>query len=143
LVELKHRIHAPAAPTIERRRRPLLVWTMVLVVSCLVLSVRCAVPQTSNAAAQATAVVFGRVLSGPGMASPMGVPQPTGVAGMKITISDFASGKTISTATSGSDGSYRFTVPPGAYSVKGPGNPHSFHVDAGQQLQVDLYILNP
>ena len=95
-------------------------------------------------ASDASAVVFGRVLSGPGtVSSLMPNPEPTGVAGMKVTISDLASGKTVSSAISGSDGSFRFTVPPGDYSVKGPGNPHSFRIDAGQHLQVDLLLLIP
>ena len=112
---------------------------------CLVSSVRCGLPlQASIAAAQPAAVVFGRVLSSPGTVSrEMPNPQPTGVAGVSVSISDFASGKTLSSTVSASDGSFRFTVPPGDYTVKGPGNPHSFHVDAGQQLQMDLYLLNP
>jgi len=64
------------------------------------------------------------------------------MSGMKVTISD-ASGKTVSSAVSGHDGSYRFTVPPGNYSVQGPDNPHLVHVDPGQQLQVDLYLPTP
>ena len=142
---MKHRIHAPAAPTTERRRRRSLVWTIVLAVICLVSSVRCGLPlQASIADAQPTAVVFGRVLSGPGTVLPdMPNPQPTGVARMSVSISEFASGKTLSSTTSGSDGSFRFTVPPGDNTVKGPGNPHLVHVDAGQQRQVDLYLANP
>jgi hypothetical protein len=96
----------------------------------------------SNAAAQASAVIFGRVLSSPGMATqPM--PKPIGVPGRVVTLAPAAGGALIATATSASDGSYRFTVPPGDYSVSGVGNPHLVHVDPGQQLEVNLFLLNP
>jgi hypothetical protein len=141
---LKHRSRAPspAAPTNGRRRRAL-VWTVVLAMICLVSSVKCGLPlQASDA--QATAVVSGRVLSSPGTASPlMPMPQATGVAGMSVTISDAASGKILSSTVSGSDGSFRFMVPPGDYSLKGPGNPHLLHVGPGQQLEVNLQLPNP
>jgi hypothetical protein len=98
----------------------------------------------SDASAQDTAVIFGRVLSGPGtMSQNMPAPSPRGVAGVNVSLSEFAGGKVISTAISGSDGSFRFTVPPGDYTIKGAGNPRSFHVDAGEQRQVDLQLPNP
>ncbi len=111
----------------------------------LLSSAGCGLPlQAFAAAAQPTAVIFGRVLSSPGTASPtMPMPQATGVAGMSVTISDAASGKILSSTISGSDGSFRFTVAPGDYSLKGPGNPHLVHVDAGQQLEVNLQLPNP
>jgi hypothetical protein len=106
-------------------------------------SARCGLSlHDSDAAAQSTAVIFGRVLSGPGMAS-HNMAAPTAVAGMNVTIADAASARTASTATTGNDGTFRFLVPPGDYSVKGPGNPHLVHVEPGQQLQVDLYMPNP
>jgi hypothetical protein len=96
--------------------------------------------QDSNA--QGTAVIFGRVLSLPGMATePM--PPPTPVAGRQVTVSPAAGGAVMASAISGSDGSFRFSLPPGDYSVGGVGSPHLVHVDPGQQLQVDLHLPNP
>ncbi len=133
----------PAASTTDCRYRRSVLLTIVLAVACLISSARCGLSlHDSDAAAQATAVIFGRVLSGPGMAS-HNMAAPTGVARMNVTIADASSSRTISTATTGSDGTFRFAVPPGDYSVKGPGNPHLVHVDPGQQLQVDLYMPNP
>jgi hypothetical protein len=92
--------------------------------------------------AQGGAVIFGRVLSSPGMATqPM--PRPIPVAGRQVTVSPAAGGGAIASATSGSDGSFRFSLPPGDYSVAGVGNPHLVHLDPGQQLQVDLHLPNP
>ncbi len=68
---------------------------------------------------------------------------PIGVPGVTVTVADALSGKIVSSAVSGGDGSFRFVLPPGDYAVKGRGNPHLVHVDEGQQLQVDLYLPNP
>ncbi len=92
--------------------------------------------------AQGSAVIFGRVLSSPGMATyPM--PPPNPVAGRRVTVSPAAGGAVIASAISGSDGGFRFNLPPGDYSVAGVGNPRLVHLDPGQQLQVDLHLLNP
>jgi hypothetical protein len=111
---------------------------------CFVIAAGCAVgmPARTGDAAPADAIVYGRVLSVPGMASPM-MPAPSGVADVKVSVADAASGTVITTARTGSDGSFRFVVAPGDYSIRGAGNPHLVHLDAGQQLEVNLYLPNP
>jgi hypothetical protein len=99
-------------------------------------------PLRNSDAAPASAVIQGRVLSAPGAPSPM-MGRPTGVPDVNVTVADALSGKVVSSALSANDGSFRFVVPPGDYAVKGRGNPHLVHVDAGQQLEVDLYLPNP
>jgi hypothetical protein len=97
---------------------------------------------SGSSSASGDAVIFGRVLSSPGMASHE-MAKPSGVAGMTVTVSDAASSKVVSTTTSAADGSFRFTLAPGDYAVAGPGNPHLVHVDPGQQLEVNLHLPNP
>ncbi|MGO9058706.1 MAG: hypothetical protein ACLQU2_15150 [Candidatus Binataceae bacterium] len=100
-------------------------------------------PANSEAASQGTAVIFGRVLSGQGMASP-NMPTPSGMPGIKVTLADVSGTHVIATViTTGGDGSFSFTVAPGDYSVSAVGNPHLVHVDAGQKIQVDLYLPTP
>jgi hypothetical protein len=99
-------------------------------------------PSSRGLNAQDTAVIFGRVLSSPGMATqPM--PPPIPVPGRRVTVSPAAGGAVIASATSAKDGSFRFSLPPGDYSVAGVGNPHLVHLDPGQQLQVDMHLPNP
>jgi hypothetical protein len=132
----------------HRRAAPRSAWRWLaaaffLATACFVSSLRWGLsPHAGEVSAQAMSVVFGRVLSSPGMASP-DMPKPSGVPGTTVTISDAASGKAVASATTGNDGGFRFTVPPGDYSVKGPGNPHLVHVEPGQQFEVHLYLPNP
>lgn len=92
--------------------------------------------------AQGSGVIFGRVLSLPGVhTQPM--PPPTPIAGRRITVSPAAGGAVIASAISGSGGGFRFSLPPGDYSVAGVGSPHLVHLDPGRQLQVDLHLPNP
>ena len=99
-------------------------------------------PLRSCEAAPAGAVIYGRVLSSPGAASRQ-MPPPLGVAGVTVTLAAAATRKVISSAITGSDGSFRFEVEPGDYAVAGRGNPHLGHVDAGEQREVNLYLPNP
>lgn len=99
-------------------------------------------PTNSEAAAQSTAVIFGRVLAGQGMASP-NMPPPSGTPGVKVTVAEVSSAHVVGSAITVADGSFSFTVAPGDYSVSGVGNPHLVHVDAGQKVQVNLYLPTP
>ncbi len=116
----------------------------VVAAICFVIAAGCAVgmPARTGDAAPADAIVYGRVLSVPGMPSPMAA-APSGVSGIKVSIANASSGSVVETASTGSDGSFRFVVAPGDYSISGAGNPHLVHLDAGQQLEVNLFLPNP
>ena len=98
--------------------------------------------QVPQAGPQAQAVIWGRTLSAAGAQSPRR-PQPSPMAGLKVTVTDLSDGKIAGTAVTGADGSFRIVVPPGDYSVSGVGDRHLVRLSPGQQLQVDLYSPNP
>jgi hypothetical protein len=60
-----------------------------------------------------------------------------------VTVTDLSSGKVVAAALTDADGGFRFSLPPGDYSLGGVGNPHLVHVSPGQQLQEDLRFPNP
>lgn len=98
--------------------------------------------QDPQEGSQAQAVISGRTLSAPGAQSPER-PQPSPIAGVKVTVTNMSDGKIVGTAVTGADGSFSIVVAPGDYSVSGVGNPHLVRLSPGQQLQIDLYFPNP
>src|SRR5215470_18168723 len=97
--------------------------------------------QDPQAGSQAQAVILGRTLSAPGAQSRKR-PQPSPMAGVKVTVAKLSDGKIVGTAVTGADGSFSIVVAPGDYSVSGVGNPHLVRLSPGQQLQIDLYSPN-
>ena len=119
--------------------RRLILMGMLLAVSA---GGSCLYGQVPQAGSQAQAVILGRTLSAAGAQSPRR-PQPSPMAGVKVTVTDLSDGKIVGTAVTGADGSFRIVVAPGDYSVSGVGNPHLVRLSPGQQLQIDLYSPNP
>ena len=93
--------------------------------------------------AKAEGQIFGRVLSSPGAIGPQGAPEPTGVAGQLVEIIDSQSGQTIAQATSGPDGSFRISVPPGSYLLQAVGSKRYVRVEAAQEQQVNVMLAVP
>jgi hypothetical protein len=91
----------------------------------------------------AEGLIAGRVLSSPGAVGPQGAPEPTGVAGQRVEIINPESGQLVGQATSGPDGSFRISVPPGSYLLQAVGSKRYVRVEAGQEQQVNVMLAVP
>lgn len=87
------------------------------------------------------AAVFGRVASAPG-AVRRGA-HGVGIAGSRVEAINPVDGKTIASAIAGPDGGYRLTLEPGEYLLRGGGEKRYVHLEAGQELEVNLAWPNP
>jgi hypothetical protein len=91
----------------------------------------------------AEGLIVGRVLSSPGTVGPQGVPEPAGVAGQRVEIINPKSGQIVGQATSGPDGSFRISAPPGSYLLQAVGTKRYVRVQAGQEQQVNVMLAVP
>ena len=79
--------------------------------------------------------VSGRLLAGSGTASAESS-APAGVSGQNVAVIDLANGNTVASVTTGTDGSFRMSVLPGAYVVEAGGVRQFVRVDSGKEVRV-------
>ena len=91
----------------------------------------------------AEGLIVGRVLSSPGTMGPGGAAEPVGVGGQRVEIINPESGQIVGQATSGPDGSFSISVPPGNYLLQAVGSKRYVRVEAGQEQQVNVMLPVP
>ena len=97
--------------------------------------------QTDQQQSSDRGVIFGKRLRAAGTLGPPGFnAPPQGVAGSRVLVLDPADGRTIASAVTSEDGSYRIELAPGTYVVESGDTQQTVKIRAGQQLQLNFAV---